>query len=78
MSGGIIATGGGVQVFALLSLKGRLKLEMKGLRVSRGPSALSICRQMGFKGSREKVLAQLEAHIEKLGSELKPGEVRRV
>jgi hypothetical protein len=37
-----------------------LKLEIKGLHKSRGPTAYSTLKMMGYKGSREKVLAQLD------------------
>lgn len=33
-----------IERFALASLKGRLTLEMKGMKVSKGPSALKICK----------------------------------
>jgi len=48
----------GVAAYRMLALKGALNLETKGLRRSRGPSALSIIkREFGLKGSAQKVLA---------------------
>lgn len=46
--------------FALASLKGRLTLEMKGMKVSKGPSALKICKEKfpGIK-TREQALAKI-------------------
>jgi succinylarginine dihydrolase len=44
----------------LLTLRSMLMLEMKGMKRSRSPSAYSMLKQMGFKGSREKVLAQMD------------------
>jgi len=45
----------------LLTLRSMLKLEMKGMSRSRSPSAYSMLKQMGFKGTREQVLAELDA-----------------
>jgi hypothetical protein len=36
-----------------------LRLEMLGMSKSRGPTAYSTLKTMGFKGSREKVFEQL-------------------
>lgn len=44
----------------LLTLRSMLKLEMKGMTRSRAPSAYSMLKQMGFKGTREQVLAQMD------------------
>lgn len=44
----------------LLTLRSMLKLEMKGMSRSRSPSAYSMLKQMGFKGTREQVLAQMD------------------
>jgi hypothetical protein len=54
-----------VALYRWMILRSALKLEAVGLKVSRGPSALSIVkRELGFRGSREKVLAQLESFID--------------
>ena len=45
----------------LLTLRSMLKLEMKGMSRSRSPSAYSMLKQMGFKGTRAQVLAELDA-----------------
>ena len=45
----------------LLTLRSMLKLEMKGMSRSRAPSAYSMLKTMGFKGTREQVLAELDA-----------------
>jgi hypothetical protein len=45
----------------LLTLRSMLKLEMKGMKRSRAPSAYSMLKTMGFKGTREQVLAELDA-----------------
>lgn len=62
-SGATVVTGQHIGLYAMLSLKARLKMEGAGMR-SRGKSALSIAKDAyGLKGSREKVLAQLETMI---------------
>jgi hypothetical protein len=45
----------------LLTLRSMLKLEMKGMKRSKVPSAYSMLKTMGFKGTREQVLAELDA-----------------
>ena len=44
----------------LLTLRSMLKLEMLGMTRSREPSAYSMLKQMGFKGTRVQVLEQLD------------------
>jgi hypothetical protein len=54
----------------LLTLRSMLKLEMKGMSRSRSPSAYSMLKQMGFKGTRAEVLAQMdELRNELIGKE---------
>ena len=44
-----------------LTLRAMLKLELKGLSKSRGPTAYSTLKTVyGYKGTREAVLAQLD------------------
>ena len=52
-------TGNQIDLARVLTLRSMLKLEIRGLHRSRSPSAYSMLKQMGFKGSREKVLAEL-------------------
>lgn len=56
-----VLTGNQIEAARLLTLRQMLKLEMKGLSKSRGPTAYSTLKMMGWKGSREAVLAQLDA-----------------
>ena len=57
-----------VNAFRLLSLKSALSLECKGLKMSRGRSAFSIIKdEFGFKGNKEKVLAQFITHLTNIG-----------
>lgn len=54
-----------IEGFVILRLKTCLKLEVKGMTVSRGPSAYAqVKAKFGFKGSKAKVLSQLEAWVE--------------
>jgi hypothetical protein len=53
-------TGHQIEAARLLTLRQMLKLEMLGMSKSRGPTAYSTLKTMGYKGSREKVLAQLD------------------
>lgn len=50
----------------LLTLRAMLKLEMKGMTRSRAPSAYSMLKSMGYKGTREAVLAQLDQQREEI------------
>lgn len=57
----------------LLSRRGALSLEIKGMK-RRGRSAYAICKEVyGLKGSRQKVLDQLNEMIVKMKEE-KAGE----
>ena len=57
---------GGIQFFQLLSRRGALSLEIKGIH-RRGRSAYSIAKEeYGLKGSRQKVLDQLNEMIDKI------------
>jgi len=52
-----------IEAFSLLSILGRLRLEIKGIKL-RGRSTFAIVKQRyGFKGNHEKVLAQYKAML---------------
>jgi len=53
-------TGNQIEMARLLTLRAMLKLEMRGMTRSRAPSAYSMLKSMGYKGSRKAVLAQLD------------------
>lgn len=53
-------TGTQIDDFQLLTLRQMLKLEIRGMSRSRSPSAYSILKKMGYTGTRESVLAQLD------------------
>lgn len=55
-----------------LTLRQMLKLEMRGLSKSRGPTAYATLKAVyGYKGSREKVLSELDAWRDALLGESK-------
>jgi hypothetical protein len=54
-------TGHQIPMAQLLTLRAMLKLELKGMSRSRAPSAYSMLKKMGYKGTRQEVLAQLDA-----------------
>lgn len=55
-------TGNQIDDARRLALRQMLKLEIKGLSKSRGPTAYSTLKAVyGYKGSREKVLSELDA-----------------
>ena len=54
-------TGNQINMARLLTLRAMLKLELKGMTRSRAPSAYSALKKLGYKGTRQEVLAQLDA-----------------
>jgi len=66
-----LMTGSQIEGARLLTLRQMLKLEMKGMSKSRGPTAYSTLKMMGFKGTRERVLSKLDEIRNKLVGETK-------
>jgi uncharacterized protein YjfI (DUF2170 family) len=64
-------TGSQIEAARLLTLRQMLKLEMLGMSRSKGPTAYSTLKMMGFKGTREKVLSDLDAWRDNLLGESK-------
>lgn len=52
-------TGHRIEAARLLTLRQMLKLEMLGMSRSKGPTAYSTLKMLGWKGTREKVLSDL-------------------
>lgn len=53
-----------IERFRILTLRSALKLEIAGMNMSRGRSAYQIIKsEFGFKGSKAKVLDQLNTYI---------------
>lgn len=61
-----VLTGSQIEAARLLTLRQMLKLEIKGLSKSKGPTAYSTLKMMGWRGSREKVLLALDAWRDEL------------
>ena len=62
-----VLTGHQIDDARRLTLRAMLKLEIKGISKSRGPSAYSTLKSVyGYKGSREKILSELDAWREAL------------
>ena len=49
-----------IELFRLMTLRQGLKLELLGMKVSRGMSILKILKGMGYKGTRQQILTQLD------------------
>jgi hypothetical protein len=49
-----VLTGNQIEGARLLTLRQMLKLELKGMSKSKGPTAYSTLKMMGFKGTRER------------------------
>ena len=68
---GTTITGAHIPLYRLMVMASGLKLEIKGLRFSRGRTCYALAKsEFGFKGNKAKVLAQLQAHIEAVKAEL--------
>lgn len=52
--------------YQYLALKSALKLEMKGMKRSKGRSAYAILKAHGYQGSRESVMDMLKADVQTL------------
>jgi hypothetical protein len=67
-SGNIIATGEGVTIFAVLSLRARLKMELRGLRGPKGRSAMNQLKDLHVVPeacrSKEKAIEHATAWLE--------------
>ena len=61
--GAITFTGEHIQLFQMITQRSALKLEILGLKHSRGSVYAHIKQQYGFRGSRASVLEQLENRI---------------
>jgi hypothetical protein len=64
-----VLTGSQIEAARLLTLRQMLKLELKGLSKSKGPTAYSTLKMMGYTGTRASILAQLDAWRDELLNE---------
>ena len=63
-AGGFMITGEHIPFYRLLVMRQGLQLEIKGIRRSRGRTCYAMAKsEFGFKGNRDKVLAQLNDYI---------------
>ena len=62
-AGGIMITGEHIPLYRLLVMKSALAMEIKGIKVVRHSVYAQAKREFGFKGNKEKVLAQLAQYI---------------
>lgn len=70
MDGGTIITGPHITLFRMLAQRGAIKLESMGMRHSSGRSITAIVKmEHGWTGNRSKILALLDAEIEKFKRE---------
>jgi hypothetical protein len=64
---GTTITGTGIELYRLMALLSALKLEEKGLKLSRGRSALQVAKkQYGLKGNRASIIEQVQAMVDEL------------
>ena len=64
-SGATIITGEHIRLYSLISLKQAIVLEGKGMKLSRGVSAMALAKKRyGLKGGRDKIIAQMQALID--------------
>jgi len=69
--GTMVITGEHIPLYRLMVMASGLKLEIKGIRSSRGRTCYALAKsEFGFKGNKTKVLEQLEAHIEDVKREV--------
>ena len=55
----ILNTPAQIEAFRLRTLRQGLKLELKGMRLSKGTSCYAILKSMGYKGTKQQVFDQL-------------------
>jgi len=55
-----------IEAYRLATLRTGLRLEIKGLRMSRGRTSYALLKDIGYKGSRERVLEMVTADVEAL------------
>lgn len=65
VSGSVMITGDDISKYRVLTMRQGLKLELKGMKMSRGTSCYALVKkEFGFKGSKQKVYDQLCDWIE--------------
>jgi hypothetical protein len=65
-----VITGKGIDMYGLLALRGALKMQVAGLKMSRGMSATQLGkRKYGLKGQAKTMLTAVEAEIARINKE---------
>lgn len=75
---GVVCTGKGVDVFRLVSIKGQLTLEEKGIRSSGGALRPRLAKEFGLspRAPHAKYIEAIEKRIEETRAQLQPGDVK--
>ena len=55
-----------INLFRLCTLRSGLRMEIRGLQMSRGKSCYAILKAEGYKGTKQKILDQVMQDIEEL------------
>ena len=64
-SGATLVTGDHIRLMQLISLKQAIVLEGKGVKMTRGASAMSLVKKRyGLEGNRERIIAQVQTMID--------------
>lgn len=63
----IVDTPDGIKAYRMLVLRSALKLEILGMKHSRGSAYATIKREFNLKGNRERVLLQYEGILREKG-----------
>jgi hypothetical protein len=78
---GTLITGSGIPLYRWLAIKHAIRLEAKGIRLSRGRSATAIAKsELGLKRNlpRAEVLEAVEEKIRELEANLEPGDISSI
>lgn len=76
--GHIVCSGEGVNMYRLLTYRQGLKIEARGMRLTRGRSVTATLKErygLPRNAKRERVSEMLEAEIEACRAELQPGDI---
>ncbi|HIA02601.1 MAG TPA: hypothetical protein EYN66_11935 [Myxococcales bacterium] len=66
--GGTMLTGAGIDFYRLLTM--RMGLQLPPMKLTRGPAMTTIVRrELGLKGNKDELLAQVEAIIHQINVE---------
>lgn len=69
--GATILTGDGISLYRMLTLLSGLKLEVKGMRLTRGRTCYAIVKEeYGLKGNKQKVLDQFQKIVDQANSQV--------